>query len=111
MLPWSTVNACRRALMIPVFLIAFLLALTHPDVVTLREVAVIGGIIVGAHIAIVVVLLVAYRRFRYLPFVPLYLVFRAFKLYVAMEALLTLEVRRRRAPASVPVPSELEAPA
>jgi hypothetical protein len=59
----------------------------------------------------VVVLLVAYRRFRYLPFVPLYLVFRAFKLYVAMEALLTLEVRRRRAPASVPVPSELEAPA
>ncbi len=111
MLPWSTVNACRRALMIPVFLIAVLLALTHPAVVTLREVAVIGGIIVGVHIAIVVVMLVAYRRFRYLPFVPLYLMFRAFKLYVAMEALLTLEVRRHRAPAPVPVPSELEAPA
>ncbi len=111
MLPWSTLNACRRALMVPVLLVAGILALTHPDVITLREVAVIGGIIVGVHVAMVVVMLLAYRRWRYLPYVPVYLLFRAFKLYVAMEALLTLEVRRHSAPLPAAVARELEAPA
>jgi hypothetical protein len=92
-----------------VFTIAVLLAATHPEVVTLREVAVIGGIIVGVHVAIVIVMLLAYRRFRYLPYVPVYLVFRAFKLYVAMEALLTLEVRHSRTRVTAAVPRELEA--
>ena len=77
-LPWSTINASRRTLMIPMFTTATLVAVLRPDVVTLQEVAVIGGIIVGIHVVIVVLMLIGYRHFRHLPFVPLYLVFRVF---------------------------------
>jgi len=92
-LPWSFVNACRRAVMLPLLLAAGVAGVVSPGLISLRQVAVIGGIMLGVHLVTVAILLVAYGRARLLLWLPMYFGFRVYKLYVAFEALLTLRLR------------------
>src|SRR5207302_9124976 len=104
LLPWCALTACRRSLTLPLLVAVAVVSAVDPALLTFRQVAVVGGIVVGAHLLIIVLLLVARRRFAALPFVPLYVVFRIFKLYVAFESLLTLELRQPM-PVAEPVSS------
>ena len=99
LLPWSALSACRRALTIPLLICVGAAAAIDPGMVSLRQIAVVGGAIVGAHMLVVALLLVARGRIDLLPYVPAYVLFRIFKLYVAFGALLTLELKR---PAAAP---------
>lgn len=92
-LPWSIFNASRRSLMIPVLLCALTVELLDPSVLSLREVSVVAGFIVGLQLIVITVVLLAHRKFRVLPFVPGYLLFRMFRAYVAFETLLTLRLK------------------
>jgi cellulose synthase/poly-beta-1,6-N-acetylglucosamine synthase-like glycosyltransferase len=92
-LPWSFVNASRRSVMLPMLIAAGVAGLVAPGMISLRQVALIGGLVLGVHMAVVVVLLVSHRSPRALVSLPTYFAFRVFKLYVAFEALLTLELR------------------
>jgi hypothetical protein len=94
-LPWAVVGTCRRAFTLPVFTGAAAVAAVAPSTVTLREVALFGGIVMGIHIVILVAVSARHRMWRLLPYLPVYLVFRMFKLYVALEAVLSLRVRPR----------------
>jgi Glycosyltransferase like family 2 len=94
-LPWAVAGACRRAFTLPVFTGAGALAAVNPSTVTLREVALFGGIVMGMHIVVLIVISVRHRMWRLLPYLPLYLAFRLFKLYVALEAVLSLRVSQQ----------------
>jgi hypothetical protein len=50
---------------------------------------------------VITLLLLAYRQFAVMPFVPAYLIFRMFRAYTAFETVLTL--RLKPAPARAPV--------
>jgi cellulose synthase/poly-beta-1,6-N-acetylglucosamine synthase-like glycosyltransferase len=89
-LPWSILNAARRSMMIPVLACALTVEALNPAVLTLREISVIAGFVVGLQLFIIAVLLLAHRQFRVLPFLPAYLLFRVFRAYVAFETVLTL---------------------
>jgi cellulose synthase/poly-beta-1,6-N-acetylglucosamine synthase-like glycosyltransferase len=93
-LPWSLFNAARRLMMIPVLLCALTVELLEPTVFALREISVVAGFIVGLQLIVILVILLAHRQFRVLPFIPAYLVFRLFRSYIAFEALLTLPLAR-----------------
>ena len=97
-LPWSIFNAARRSMMVPVLVAVVTVELLDPSVFSLREVSVLAGFIVGLQAIVICVVLLAHRRFRELPFVPLYLLFRLFRAYVAFETVLTLRLApgRRR---------------
>ncbi len=94
-LPWAALTACRRALTAPIIFGIAAASIVDPSIFSLRELIVIGGSAIGANLVVVALLLVANGRPGALPFVPAYLVFRVFKLYVAFQTLLTLELRRR----------------
>lgn len=89
-LPWAMINAVRRAVMVPIFLCAGVIALERPQVITLRQVAVVGGLLVGSNLLALLILLLRAKHFSSIPYLPAYFIFRAFKLYVAFEMLLTL---------------------
>ena len=92
-LPWALVNACRRSVMLPLLLCAGVTGLVSPGEISLRQVAMIGGILLGVHLVTVAILLMAHGSARLLPWLPLYFAFRVYKLYIAFEALLTLRLR------------------
>jgi cellulose synthase/poly-beta-1,6-N-acetylglucosamine synthase-like glycosyltransferase len=94
LLPWSLLNGLRRSLMIPLLACALTVELLDPSVLSLREVSVIAGFIVGLQMIVIVVLLLAHRRFAVIPFVPAYLLFRMFRSYVAFETILTLPLKK-----------------
>jgi cellulose synthase/poly-beta-1,6-N-acetylglucosamine synthase-like glycosyltransferase len=99
-LPWAIVSTCRRAFTIPVFTGAAAFAAVSPGVLTLRQVALFGGIVMGVHTFTLICLACGHRAWRLLPYIPAYLAFRVFKLYVALESILSLRVR-----ASAPEPA------
>jgi cellulose synthase/poly-beta-1,6-N-acetylglucosamine synthase-like glycosyltransferase len=92
-LPWSIFNASRRSMMIPILVCALVVELLDPTVFALREVSVVAGFLVGLQLVVISVLLVAYRQFAAMPFVPAYLLFRMFRAYTAFETLLTLRLK------------------
>ena len=92
-LPWSIFNASRRSLMIPVLVCGLTVELLDPSVLTLREISVVAGFIVGLQLIVITAILFAHRKFRVLPFVPAYLLFRMFRAYIAFETLLTLRLK------------------
>jgi cellulose synthase/poly-beta-1,6-N-acetylglucosamine synthase-like glycosyltransferase len=94
-LPWSIFNASKRSMMIPILVCALTVELIDPTVFSLREVSVVAGFLVGLQLIVISVLLVAYRKFGILPFVPTYLVFRLLRAYIAFETILTLRLRRQ----------------
>ena len=53
----------------------------------------VAGFLVGLQLVVVSLLLIAYRQFAAIPFVPAYLVFRMFRAYTAFETLLTLRLK------------------
>jgi cellulose synthase/poly-beta-1,6-N-acetylglucosamine synthase-like glycosyltransferase len=103
LLPWAILNSSRRCLMIPILICAGTVELLEPTVFTLREVSVIGGFIVGLQLLVITIVLVGYRKWEVIPFVPLYLVFRIFRAYVALEALLSLQLKAATVTAPVSV--------
>ncbi len=92
-LPWSIFNGSRRSLMIPILICALTVELLDASVLSLREISVIAGFIVGLQLIVIAAILIAHRRFSVLPFVPAYLIFRMFRAYVAFETLLTLRLK------------------
>ena len=92
-LPWSIFNGSRRSLMIPILVCALTVELLDSSVISLREISVVAGFIVGLQLIVIAVILVAHGRFGVLPFVPGYLIFRLFRAYVAFETLLTLRLK------------------
>lgn len=92
-LPWAVVNGVRRLLMIPVLAMVVVVASTDSAVFTVKQVAVIGGTASAIQLLIIAIVLVIGREFRSLPFLPLFLVFRVFRSYVAFEMLLTLKLK------------------
>jgi cellulose synthase/poly-beta-1,6-N-acetylglucosamine synthase-like glycosyltransferase len=92
-LPWSILNGSRRSLMIPILVCALTVELLDPSVISLREISVVAGFIVGLQLIVIAVILLAHGRLGVLPFVPGYLLFRLFRAYVAFETLLTLRLR------------------
>jgi cellulose synthase/poly-beta-1,6-N-acetylglucosamine synthase-like glycosyltransferase len=100
-LPWSIFNASRRSMMIPVLVCAATVEFLEPTVFALREVSVVAGFLVGLQLVVITLLLLAYRQFAVMPFVPAYLIFRMFRAYTAFETVLTL--RLKPAPARAPV--------
>lgn len=92
-LPWSLFNGARRSLMIPVLTCALVVELLDPAVLSLREVSVVAGFIVGLQLIVITMLLLVHRQFRVLPFVPAYLLFRMFRAYTGFETLLTLRLK------------------
>jgi cellulose synthase/poly-beta-1,6-N-acetylglucosamine synthase-like glycosyltransferase len=92
-LPWSIFNGSRRSLMIPILLCALTVELLNASVLSLREISVVAGFIVGLQLIVIAVILIANRRFGVLPWVPGYLIFRLFRAYVAFETLLTLRLK------------------
>lgn len=93
LLPWAILNSSRRCLMIPILMCAATVELIEPTVFTLREVSVIGGFIVGLQLLVITIVLLGHRKWETIPYVPLYLVFRVFRAYVALEALLSLQLK------------------
>ena len=64
-----------------------------------------AGFLVGLQLVVVSVLLLAYRQFAAIPFVPAYLLFRMFRAYTAFETLLTLRLKPATAgPAAATTP-------
>ena len=92
-LPWSIINGSRRSLMIPILVCALTVELLDPSVISLREISVVAGFIVGLQLIVIAVILLAHRRLGVLPYVPGYLLFRLFRAYVAFETLLTLRLK------------------
>ncbi len=92
-LPWSIFNASRRTLMIPILACAGVVELLDPSVFALREISVVAGFLVGLQLVVIALLLLAYRQFAALPFVPAFLLFRMFRAYTAFETLLTLRLK------------------
>jgi cellulose synthase/poly-beta-1,6-N-acetylglucosamine synthase-like glycosyltransferase len=90
LLPWSLFNGMRRSMMIPVLACALTVELLDPSALSLREVSVIAGFIIGLQMIVTAGLLIAHRQFAVIPFVPVYLVFRMFRAYFAFEAILSL---------------------
>ena len=99
-LPWSIFNASRRSMMIPILVCAVVVEFLDPTVFALREISVVAGFLVGLQLVVVSVLLLAYRQFAAIPFVPAYLLFRMFRAYTAFETLLTLRLKPATAEAS-----------
>ncbi len=105
-LPWSIFNASRRTMMIPILVCALAVELLDPSVFALREISVVAGFLVGLQLVVVSVLLLAYRQFAAIPFVPAYLLFRMFRAYTAFETLLTLRLKPATAgPAAATTPA------
>jgi cellulose synthase/poly-beta-1,6-N-acetylglucosamine synthase-like glycosyltransferase len=103
-LPWSVFNAARRTMMVPCLVCAVVVEVLDPSVFSLREVSVVAGFIVGLQLIIISVLLLVHGELGMLPFVPAYVVFRMYRAYVALEAVLTLPLapaRRATAPAAL----------
>ena len=96
-LPWSIFNASRRTLMIPILASALVVELIDPNVFALREISVVAGFLVGLQLVVISLLLLAYRQFAAVPFVPVFLLFRMFRAYTAFETLLTLRLKPARA--------------
>ena len=96
-LPWSIFNASRRTLMIPILACALVVELIDPNVFALREISVVAGFLVGLQLIVIALLLLAYRQFAAVPFLPAFLLFRMFRAYTAFETLLTLRLKPARA--------------
>ena len=96
-LPWSIFNASRRTLMIPILASALVVELIDPNVFALREISVVAGFLVGLQLVVISLLLLAYRQFAAVPFVPVFLLLRMFRAYTAFETLLTLRLKPARA--------------
>jgi cellulose synthase/poly-beta-1,6-N-acetylglucosamine synthase-like glycosyltransferase len=92
-LPWSIFNASRRTMMIPILACALVVELLDPGVFALREISVVAGFLVGLQLVVITILLVAYRQFAAVPYVPAFLLFRMFRAYTAFETLLTLRLK------------------
>jgi cellulose synthase/poly-beta-1,6-N-acetylglucosamine synthase-like glycosyltransferase len=106
LLPWSALSACRRSLTLPLFVCLGASALVDPEMLSVRQVAVVGGAVLGVHLVLVTALVVVRGRLNAVPYLPAYVLFRLFKVYVAFGALLTLEPRPTRArPRPAPVPA------
>lgn len=101
-LPWSIFNAARRSMMIPVLVCAAVVELLDPSVFALREISVVAGFLVGLQLVVIAILLLAYRQFTALPFLPAFLIFRMFRAYTAFETLLTLRLKATSSRAAVP---------
>jgi cellulose synthase/poly-beta-1,6-N-acetylglucosamine synthase-like glycosyltransferase len=96
LLPWSLFNGSRRSLMVPLLACALTVELLDPSVLSLQEVSVMAGFIVGLQLFVITALLIAHRNFAVLPFVPVYLLFRVFRAYVAFETILSLCLKDSR---------------
>jgi cellulose synthase/poly-beta-1,6-N-acetylglucosamine synthase-like glycosyltransferase len=107
-LPWSIFNAGRRSLMIPVLVCALTVELVSPSVFSLREVSVVAGFLVGLQLFVISVLLIVHGRFRVLPFVPGYILFRLLRAYIAFETILTLRLKGDWADGHEPLERQLE---
>jgi glycosyltransferase involved in cell wall biosynthesis len=71
LLPWTALLRCRKALTLPI-LVAFGAAYAvNPEILPFREIAFVAGVAAGAHLCMIVALLVAKRQLRALPFLPL----------------------------------------
>jgi cellulose synthase/poly-beta-1,6-N-acetylglucosamine synthase-like glycosyltransferase len=106
-LPMMLLYGSRKALIPPIFVFGIVLLATNSTVVDVRNGAALGAMLVGASMLLTIFTLAIYRQFGLLPYAPAYPVFRLFRAYVAMEALLTLPPRKRgsRAGGREPVPS------
>jgi cellulose synthase/poly-beta-1,6-N-acetylglucosamine synthase-like glycosyltransferase len=104
LLPWSILNCSRRSLTLPVLACALAVELADLTVFSIRQISLVGGVVLSLQLAVIVVLLLAHRQFRALAAAPTYLLFRLFRKYVALETLLTLRLRTSpaRPPLSVP---------
>jgi hypothetical protein len=83
---------------------ALAVELADLTVFSIRQISLVGGVVLSLQLAVIVVLLLAHRQFRALAAAPTYLLFRLFRKYVALETLLTLRLRTSpaRPPLSVP---------
>ena len=92
-LPYALFNSFRRVIVIPLLVYAGVVAMVEPSALYLRDGAAVGAIAVGTAFLLTLGVLVAYRRFDLLPFVPAYLVLRLIRAYVALEMLFTLPLK------------------
>ena len=95
-LPMMLLYGSRKALIPPICVLGVVLVVTDSNVLDVRGGAALAAMLAGLGMMMTIFSLVVYRQFRLLLYVPAYLCFRAFRAYIALEALLTLPPRQRR---------------
>lgn len=89
-LPWALLQVVRRSLMVPILIFAAVVAALEPTALYLRGGAAIGAVVVGLPFLVSACVLLAYRRFGLLLYLPLYTLFRLLRSYYSLEMLFTL---------------------
>lgn len=92
MLPWASFVMFRKLMLIPFACAVVAMVVAHPSTLPLREVAAAGAILLGVQLVEMTAVLMWYRRFDLVAYVPAYLVFRLLVTYYAVETLLTLSL-------------------
>jgi len=95
-LPWALVQATRRSVMIPILVYTAVVVLLAPGALYLRAGAAALAVVVGVPFLLNVGVVLAYRRFGLLPYLPLYLGFRLLRSYLGLEMLFTLPLKEGR---------------
>ena len=54
-LPWAMINGTRRTIMLPLFLCSGVVAVYNPSVISLRQIAIVGGLLIGGHLLAVLI--------------------------------------------------------
>ncbi len=89
-LPWALVQSARRSMMVPILLYAVVVAALEPSALYLRSGATVVAILAGSSLLISLGVLVVYRRWQLLPYIPAYLGFRLLRAYLSLDSLFTL---------------------
>lgn len=97
-LPWSLVQTVRRSMLVPVLIYAGIAAVLEPSGLFLRAGAAIVATVVGVSFLLTLAVLLIYRRFDLLPYLPAYFGFRLLRSYLCLDMLFTL-------PLKIPTPS------
>lgn len=93
LLPWTVLSGCRRLVAIPLILhLAIAQALGHPVLSVPRGPATLA-LALTFSLFLPTLILLAYRQFDVVPFIPTYVAFALFRSYIGLETVLTLRLR------------------
>ncbi len=104
---WRLFNQSRRLMMLPIVVWVAAAEVVEPSMFSLQKVFMIGISTVVLQLLVVVMLLVAYRQFPLVPWVPSYLLFRLFRWYISLEGFLTMRLKER-SPRKALIPGDTE---
>jgi cellulose synthase/poly-beta-1,6-N-acetylglucosamine synthase-like glycosyltransferase len=93
----------RRVLVVLILIYFGVATIINPSAVSIWPLAAVGALFLGPSFLLTLITLLAYRRIRLVPFLPVYLLFRIIRAYICLEMLFTLSFRTR-------VPQEQKAP-